>query len=175
MEDEINKSQLIDINETAVVEYYEIVKKEYEIERNKKISFENRAGLIMALLGTICVFFFENIKIYNIFTLMTKALSFITLIKIISGLSVYIFFMFTLYMIICTVNVKEHKNFEVKNIDEELLCEQRLVALIKIIKVYKNIIIQHRHLNNKRAKSFKKSLYGICATIVSIIIYTNFI
>lgn len=42
--------QLIDVNDTAILEYIDIVKREYENERNKKQSFENRACLIMALL-----------------------------------------------------------------------------------------------------------------------------
>ena len=51
---ETNESQsLINVSDTAIIEYLEAVKSEYDNERNKKQSFENRAGLIMALLGAI--------------------------------------------------------------------------------------------------------------------------
>ena len=55
------KNILPKIEETAILEYLDIVKSEYETERNKKQSFENRAGLIMALLGAICIFLFEKV------------------------------------------------------------------------------------------------------------------
>lgn len=165
--------QMIDVNNTAIVEYLEIVRSEYETERNKKQSFENRAGLIMALLGTICIFLFEKVKFQDLVPLMTTSLTFVELTKIISGLAVYACFAFTLVMIVLTITVKPHNNFEVKNIDEALLGEQRLVALCKIIFTYKSIILQHRELNEKRASAFRKSVYGICATLVSTIIYIS--
>ena len=48
------------IEDTAIVEYLDIVRSEYEIERAKKQSFEDRAGLVMALAGALCIFLFEN-------------------------------------------------------------------------------------------------------------------
>ena len=165
--------QMIDINDTAIVEYLEIVRSEYENERNKKQSFENRAGFIMALLGAICIFLFEKVKLQEIIPLMEESLTFLKLSKIISGLEVYVCFAFTIIMLILTIIVKEHDNFEVKNIDESLLVEKRLTALCKLILTYKSIIIQHRELNEKRAVAFRRSLYGICITLVSIIIYIS--
>ena len=104
---------------------------------------------------------------------MTTPLTFIELAKIISGLTVYVCFAFTMVMIVLTIIVKQHNNFEVRNIDETLLGEQRLLALCKIIFTYRDIIVQHRELNEKRAKAFRKSLYGICATLISVIIYIS--
>lgn len=167
------QQQMPNIDNTAIVEYLEIVRSEYETERNKKQSFENRAGLIMALLGAICIFLFEKVKLQDIISLMTTPLTFVELAKIISGLSVYVCFAFTMIMIVLTIIVKQHNNFEVRNIDETLLGELRLPALCRIILTYKSIIIQHRELNEKRAAAFRKSLYGICATLVSIIIYIS--
>lgn len=165
------ESQIVKVEDTAIEEYLEIVKNEYETERNKKQSFENRAGLIMALLGAICIFLFEKVELSDIIALMTISLTFTDLIKIISGLAVYGSFIFTIIMIIKTINVKQHSNFEVKSIDEILLAEQRLVALCKIIFTYRDIIIQHRELNEKRAFAFRMSLYGISITLISIIVY----
>lgn len=163
--------EFVDVCETAMVEYLEIVRSEYEIERNKKQSFENRAGLIMALVGAICIFLFENVQLKQIFSLMTVQLTFIVFTKIISGLVVYGGFLFTIIMVIKTISVNKHNNFEVKRIDEELLSEQRVAALSRVIFTYRDIIIQHRELNKKRAKAFRKSLYGIAITLVAVIIY----
>lgn len=169
------QQQVPNVDNTAIVEYLEIVRSEYETERNKKQSFENRAGLIMALLGAICIFLFEKVKLQDIIVLMITPLTFLEFAKIISGLAVYVGFTFTMIMIVLTIIVKQHNNFEVRNIDEVLLGEQRISALCRIILTYKSIIIQHRELNEKRAVAFRKSLYGICATLVSIIIYISLI
>lgn len=166
---------MVDVNDTAIVEYLEIVRSEYEIERNKKQSFENRSGLIMAFLGAICIFLFEKVRLQDIFSLMTATLTFMEFIKIVSGLAVYLSFIFTIIMIVYTIIVKRHDNFEVARIDEELLVEQRLESLCKIIFTYRDIIIQHRGLNEKRAKAFNMSICGICATFVSIIIYNSLV
>ncbi len=161
----------VEINDTAMVEYLDIVKSEYENERNKKQSFENRAGLIMALSGAICIFLFEKVQLKDVFSLMVLPLTFLDLITIISGLAVYIGFLFTMLMIIKTIIVKQHHNLEVKNINETLVVEQRIVALCKLIFTYRDIILQHRDLNEKRAKAFRNSLYGILVTLISVIIY----
>ena len=63
------QQQMPNIDNIAIVEYLEIVRSEYETERNKKQSFENRAGLIMALLGAICIFLFENLNYRILFRL----------------------------------------------------------------------------------------------------------
>lgn len=169
------QSQPLELNDTAIIEYLDIVRSEYENERNKKQSFENRAGLIMALLGAICIFLFEKVQLKDIFSLMVVPLTFLDFIKIISGAMVYIGFLFTMIMIIKTIIVKQHNNLEVKSIDETMLGEQRIIALCKLIFTYRDIILQHRDLNEKRAKAFRKSLYGISITLVSVIIYITLI
>ena len=167
----IQQQEYVNVADTAITEYLDIVKSEYETERNKKQSFENRAGLIMALLGAICIFLFEQVRLKEVFALMTSPLTFVNLLQIISGLTVYGGFLFTLIMIIKTITVKQHNNFEVKSIDETLLAEQRMIALCKVIFTYRDIIIQHRELNEKRAKAFRKSLYGMAVTLVAVIVY----
>lgn len=164
-------SKLIEVSETAMLEYLEIIKSEYENERNKKQSFENRAGLIMALLGAICIFLFEKVQLKDVFALMTIPVTFIDLLEIFSGFAVYVGFIFTMTTIIETIVVKQHNNFEVKNITESLLIEQRIGALCRLIFTYRDIILQHRALNEKRAVAFKKSIIGISVTLVSVIIY----
>lgn len=167
----IEQSQYVNVADTAIEEYLDIVKSEYETERNKKQSFENRAGLIMALMGAICIFLFEKVQLKEVFSLMTVPLTFLDFAKILSGLAVYICLLFTMLMIIKTITIKQHDNFEVRSINEALLGEQRLTALCKIIFTYRDIIVQHRTLNEFRAKDFRKSLYSISATLIFVIIY----
>lgn len=163
----------VDVNSIAIIEYLNTIESEYQIERNKKNSFETRAGLILALLSAICSFLFKEIKLKDVFMLIPTPLSFISFIKIISGLGVYIGFFYTLIMTIKTIMVHKQPNFEVKNIDEELLMEPRLPALCKLIFTYRDIIIQHRIFNEQRAKNFEHSLYAIAVTLVFIIVYVT--
>lgn len=167
--------QMPRIEDTAIVEYLDIIRREYEIERAKKQSFENRTGLVMALVGAICIFLFEKVQLTDIFLLMIDPLTFFSLVKIIMGWGVYLGFVFTIVMIIKTINVRKHSGFEVKNIDENLLGESRIVALCKIIFTYRDIILQHREMNEKRAKAFRYSLYGISSTLLFVIIYVTVI
>ena len=85
----------VDIADTAMLEYLEIFKMEYEREFNKKQSFDNRAGLILTLLGAISIFLFEHIKINEIITLIKFPISFLNIIKAFSGLTVYVAFIYT--------------------------------------------------------------------------------
>ena len=76
-----------------------------------------------------------------------------------------------MFMIIKTIMVNQLHNFEVKNIDEALLSENRMTALCKIIFTYRDIIVQHRTLNEKRANAYKWSLYGISTTLICTFLY----
>lgn len=158
---------------TAITEYLEVVKSEYNIERAKKESFESRAGIILTLIGVFAVFILEMVNLNEIWSLFSAALTFWILLKIVSGLSVYGGFIFTVANVFHTISTKKQANFEVKSIDESLLKEVRMTALARLIFVYRDIIIEHRKLNENRAKSFKKSLLGCIISIVALIIYSS--
>lgn len=165
-EDETANQEIAE-DKTAIIEYFEVVRAEYEIERGKKSSLETRAGLIMGLLGVLSIFLFEHIKIKDIIILMKQSINFFLLIKIISGISVYISFFITLIFVFKIIISKKHPNFEVGNIDEEMLREKRIDALAKIIFTYRDVISMHREINENRAIDFKYSIYGAMIIIVS--------
>ncbi|MCM1370314.1 MAG: hypothetical protein NC181_00215 [Clostridium sp.] len=158
-------------NNYATKELLDLVEKEYEIERNKKQSFENRAGLILTLLGIVFIFALEKVELKNVFSMFSQTLSFMDLIKIISGISVYFFLIFTFLMILKVLNVVEQTNFNVECLNDELLKTNYSDVISKIIYTYRDIIIGHRQLSERRAKIFKKVLYGMLITIISILIY----
>ncbi len=65
-----NDTQEINVpieEDTAINEYLDIVKTEYEIERGKKESFENRVGIILALVGAMCIFLLEIVNLKDVF------------------------------------------------------------------------------------------------------------
>ena len=152
------------------MEYLSVVENEYEIERNKKGSFENRAGIFFALIGAICVYLFDKIKINELVQLLYTPLNIVILLKFIFGCMVYISLSFTLICLIKTITVRQHNNFEVKSIDEVLIAEDRMSALARIIFTYRDIIVQHREINEKRAETFKKSLYGVIIMLIAMVL-----
>ncbi|MCU7206560.1 MAG: hypothetical protein ACLRLE_03860 [Turicibacter sp.] len=166
-----NEQDLVNQNQTAIEEYFDIVKSEYDNERNKKQSFENRAGLLLALIAAFCAFILENVKIVEVLSLMNSTVVFFGGIKIISGVVVYIGIAVTLINIFKVINVKKHDNFEVKDINEVLLVEPRIIALCKIIFTYRDIIIQHRTLNEERAKNFRNAVYGVSVMMLFTVLY----
>ena len=168
-----NVSDEMSIDNMALSEYFEVVKNEYEIERNKKVSFENRAGIFLALIGTIGVFLFDKVQIKEIIPLFSVPLTFGVLMKIISCFLVYLSLAFTMLYLIKTITVKQHNNFEVRSIDEVLLAEKRINALARIIFTYRDIIGQHRQVNEDRAKTFRLSLYGLVVMLIATVIYIS--
>lgn len=171
----MNENALTEASDTAIAEYFDLVKCEYEIERAKKQSFENRAGLILALLGAVCIFLLEQIKIGEVLGLITATINFLILIKIVSGICAYIGFIYTIAMTIRTIAVQKHDNFEVKSINEDLLTEQRIGALCRIIFTYRDVIVQHRQKNEERAIAFQKSLIGVSIMLISILVYISIV
>lgn len=168
-----NVPKALDIDNMALTEYFEVVRNEYEMERNKKLSFESRAGIFFALIGTVSVFLFDKVQIKEIVTLFSVPLTFSIWLKITTGFLVYLSLAFTMLFLIKTITVKQHNNFEVKNIDEVLLAEKRIDALARIIFTYRDIICQHRQINEDRAKTLKLSLYGVIIMLVSAIMYIS--
>jgi len=163
----------INISDTAINEYFNVVTTEYQIERSKKLSFETRSGLLLTLLSAICIFYFQSFKFTDIIALCSKPLTFLLFIKIISGILIYLSFIFTFISIIKTLAAKKHDNFEVKGINERLLIEDRKNAMARLIFTYRDIIIQHRLSNEKRAIWYKSSLYSTFILLISTIIYLS--
>lgn len=163
----------VDVDDTAIKEYFEIVNIEYQNERNKKQSFESRAGLLLTLLSAICIFYFQSIKIKDVVLLFNQTLTFALLIKIISGIMIYVLFVLTFIAIIKTIATKRHNNFDVNNINEALLAEKKMDALARLIFTYCTIIKQHREINESRAKWYKIALCCTFGLLIATIIFTS--
>lgn len=58
------------MEDTCILDYFEIVKLEYQIEREKRQNFESRANIVITILIALFVFVFEKIKISEILKLM---------------------------------------------------------------------------------------------------------
>lgn len=158
---------------TAISEYLDVVRNEYEIELQKKSSFESRAGIIIAFIGTICVFLFDKIDLTKVAILLHEPLSFISLFKLISLFLIYFSIVAAFLSSIKTISIRKFENFEVKGIDTELLSESRSSGCARIIFTYKSIIIDCRKNNHQKAKHYRNSLIFIFILFLSIFVYIN--
>lgn len=86
---------------------------------------------------------------------------------------VYISFVIIFLTIYKLISVKDMKNFEVKKIGEKLLNEKEQDGKKRIISAYRDIIIWHRDINNKKAKSLKASLLFMIIFISPMLIFIN--
>ncbi|MDC4251942.1 hypothetical protein M3X99_13080 [Clostridium perfringens] len=171
VDDIVNDSIIID--NVVTLEYFDVIKNEYEIERNKKQSFESRASLIITILGAICVFVFDKINFSQLYEISQKPLYLLGLVKIIIGITVYLSFITTVILLVKAINVDKYENFEVNNIDEKLMLENKVEGIMRLVLTYKKIILNHRSINEKKAKNLRYSFLGIIITILSIVIYIN--
>lgn len=161
------------IENTCILDCLEVVQNEYDIERNKRQSFETRSGIVVTILAALCIFVFEKVNIPEILTLLTEPCTFLLALKILSGVAVYLGFIVSLVFAIKTVNVKEFDNFDVTQIKESLMGTPRIEGVIRLTMAYREIIIQHRNVNKKNADSLKRALIWVFVTFTSLVIYIN--
>ena len=153
-------------------EYLEIFKKEYEFERIKKQSFENRAGLILPILGTLFTFLFEKLGVASDFISIIKEdnLTITLLIKFLNIVLIIIFFSFIVNYLIKIINVQPHNNYDINcEID---YTEDYTLILKDLLYNHKLIINSFRNNNEEKAKYFKGSLKYLIYTFILLIIYS---
>ena len=148
--------------------------REAEILNKKKESFENRAGIIMALIGALFVFVMEHISFDDIAKLCQLPLTFILLLKIIVGIGAYLLLIVALAFSFFTISTRKQDNYPISAINLAYLAESRANSIARIIMEYRTIILNHRDLNEKRASNFKKSLIFSILSILCLIIYFVF-
>ena len=139
-------------------EYLELIQSEYSIERGKKESFENRAGIIMALIGALLVFILDKLPVTDVIKLCKDPLTFVVLMKIIVGFSAYIALILAFFFLFLTITTSKQENYPIEQISFAYLAEVRKEAIARIIINYRDIIVKHREHNEKRAFKYKTSL-----------------
>lgn len=163
------------LNNRAIDDFLDVVKKEYDNERVKKQSFETRAGFIITIISAIYAFIMDKVEFSEIQAIIDKPLYFMGAIKIIVFILIYISIIFTIYSLIMVIYTKEHKIFETEGINGEILALSKMEGKVKIIGIYKEIIKDHREKNKTRAKYLNFGFIGIVSNLVLISIYVNFV
>jgi len=160
------------IEETSISVYLDIIQNEYDIERQKKYSFETRTGFILSLLGAMYIFLLDKLSFKSIYPFFSKCLTLYSFFKIISFSSIYIGIFVMLYLSFKIIDIKFHENFNIDEITSTSLYESPLREIPKIIFNYRKVVKSHRDLNKSRAENFKKCIQALFFTFISMIIYT---
>lgn len=158
---------------TAVIEYLDAVRHEYDCQSDIKVSFENRSGFLLTLLGAVCVFVFEKINLSAVVALCKSPLTFQLLVEILCGFGVYAGFLLSLIMIVLTITAKKQKTFEPDSVTNAYLEEERYKALVRLVAAYIDATKNRIELNKVRGRYYRWSLIGIVVAIVSITVYVS--
>ncbi len=164
----------IQTEQTAIPELLDILRSEYEIERDKKQSFETRTGLLITLLGVTFIFCFDKISFNDLINLFDQDLNFYLLIEICCGVFFFISSALAIYNIVKTLKTDSHYNYNLEMTTTQYLSEARLDALLRNIEHYREIVEQHRDRNEMRAKYYTHALYSTFGILISFAIYLQF-
>lgn len=170
-EERLNDKILYDL--TSIDECLTVSMHEYDIERNKKQSFDNRASLIITVLSAIMIAIYDKIPLKSILSLVEASLTFMILMEIITTVLIYMLLVIALYYSIRIISVKTSENFDVTIINGDLAGSAKIDSVSKILEIYLNLTLIHRRKNEVFAKHLAKSQVSMIISIVLIIINLN--
>ncbi|WP_338950382.1 hypothetical protein [Fusobacterium nucleatum] len=174
IKNEVSQNEIKKRIELNRKEYLEVFKKEYEFERVKKQSFENRAGIILTLITGIFTFLIKDLEVSSNFIKIFKAenLTIISFLEFFDIIAMYTFFAFTSFYLIKIISIRSHDVYDVNC--EINYKENYNIILNDLLFNFKEIVNSHRENNEKRANYFKKSLIFLSITFICIFLYSFF-
>lgn len=170
-EERLNDKILYDL--TSIDECLTVSMHEYDIERNKKQSFDNRASLIITVLSAIMIAIYDKIPLKSILSLVEASLTFMILMEIITTVLIYMLLVIALYYSIRIISVKTSENFDITIINDDFAGLAKIDSVSKILEIYLNLTLIHRRKNEIFAKHLAKSQVSMIISIVLIIINLN--
>lgn len=158
---------------TAIVEYFESIRHEYDCQADQKNSFENRSGFLLSVFGVIFVYVMDKAPIKDIIAQYTTPLTFVILLKIIAGTVIYLGFLSTFILLLLTIATRKQKLFDVSNIDNKRLEEERYKALVMLSLSYQDAVNNRIQLNDRRGKLYRLALYAFVVTFFAAALYIS--
>lgn len=161
--------QLFDF--TSISECLDVAMHEYDLERSKKQSFDNRAGIIITVFVAIVIAIYDKIPVAEIFSSMSKPITFMLLIKIILACIVYLGLLLSFVFSVRVISVKQSENFDIKIVDSDFISSAKIQSVVKLLEIYLNLVLIHRENNENTARKLACSQWSMIISIISIIIY----
>lgn len=158
---------------TSLTECLNVAIHEYDLERNKKQSFDNRAGIIITVFAAISIAIYDKISISGIILDMNTTLTFLIFIKIVLGIAVYLGLIISLVFAICIISVKNTKNFDVKIINTEMIYSAKIDSVSRMLEIYLKLVNKHRKENEQHAKKLACSQWFMLISIIATMVYLS--
>ena len=157
----------------ALEPYFELVQNEYNRERDRKQSLETRSGLIITVITALFAFFVNKISIKEILEIFQCPLSFLSLLKILSGIAVYISLLVCTWFSLKTITTMQYSYFDISVITLEKLRNPKNYEMIDIVNKYKNMLLNNIKINDKKASFLDFSIKSIIVCVLSSVIYIS--
>lgn len=142
---------------TSLPEYIEIVLREYEMEKEKKASFENRAGIIFGFVSALIIFLLDKVNIKEFFgdklTPQVGLMLVLSVVALILTIGILVF-------LVIILTTKGHTAFNVASITDKALMRDKILEQSDIISSYVKIIIKIQELNEKKARYLNMVLWS---------------
>ena len=152
--------------------WLKFVEKEYDIALQRKINLENRAGIIIAFLGTVGIITLE--KVPPVLIDLYKCLPLSTIIGFILALAYYISFLITIVSAFQVINVRELEVISLECLKDEHFKAAKDGTEDKVISIYVRYVRSLKNINIEKCKFFKRSLVVLLINVTTII-FLNFI
>lgn len=156
---------------TSLLECLNVAINEYNLERNKKQSFDNRAGIIITVFAAIIISIYDKIPIQGILVDMYSPLTFALLLKIIIGCLIYISLILSFGLSVRIIAVKSSENFDIKIINNEIIYAAKIDSVSKFLEIYLKLVYTHRNNNQSVAKLLAFSQWAMIISIILILIH----
>ena len=171
--DQLKHNENKEVQKIALGNYLDIVKMEYQVELGKKVSFENRAGILLTLFGVIVVFLFGKLPLNNFNAYFEENLTIFIIFKLISLVGLIITTIFSIYQIMKVLTVSEYENFGLDKVDDDKLIKSENIGAAVLFKSYQKVVIDLQKKNNIKAERLKKAIMFLFGMLLFYIIYSN--
>lgn len=154
-------------NLTSMSECLTVAMHEYDIERDKKQSFHNRAGIIITIFTAIGISIYDKVPLLQILSRISQPLTFNLLLQLIIVSLIYICLIISLLFSVKIISVGYSDNFDVNIISTEFISIAKIYSVTRLLEGYLELVLNHREKNEKTAK---KLAYSQCSLITSMIL-----
>ena len=158
---------------TAILECLDIVRKEYDYERNKQQSFENRSLIIVTFLCAMFAILFGRVKIIDVINYVTIPLTFYSMIRVVAGIIAYLGGIISLWLITQTIGVRKQCCYNVGALNEERLGTERVQMIVEQILVFERLVDELKEANNHKAITYSRALRTMLLTFFASVIYLS--
>lgn len=162
-----DKSIRVEDDEAALDVWLDVVKSSFESEKEKKRSFESRAGVLLGVLSAALapllktVSFSSAIRICGDFRALKTACCF----------AVYACLAFSVRLTGFAIGVSGRQIFDVRNICDDWISWPKGFAIRFIMRNKCRVVADFMEDNEKRAGAFKAAMLGVFVMLCSVALY----